>query len=1021
MISKEQYEANLTTKKTLEAAGISVPDPVLQVIAEYESQVKQGVTTPIYSTLLAESKYEVTPKQRACVEETVEELLSDEENAEDPGLLLGKIQCGKTQTFERIIALAFDKGFDIAIVLTKGTKALVKQTVSRLQDDFHTFKESNRLDRQSIVIEDIMDNRGGFNQDRLDRAKTIIVAKKETTNLDYLIKIFSGDKNEWMRSKKVLIVDDEADFASRNYRGVPKSVLKDEDGNLKGQENKIALAVVSRKIDTLRTLPHYCRYLQVTATPYCLFLQPDGQNLNLEDGDALPFRPRFSKIVPVHDKYVGGFEYFDLAHNEDSPFSHLYHPVTQKNIDVLGHQDKRYLKSGIASGNVIGLTYALLGYLMATAVRRVQERGKERYQSSAVFHVDITKKEHGWQKSLMNYMVSQIGDYFTSNKSDDERLNWFIKDIYEDFKLSSEKARTVGKQDKEGNTLEVIAVEYPSLDEIKDEVTKMFNGNEISIKVVNTDNDVPGMLDRETGQLRLDSGANIFIGGSILDRGITINNLLCFFYGRDPKGFQQDTVLQHARFYGARKLKDIAVTRLYTTDFIYHVMKRMNALDDQLREWIINGFSNPDPRMMFVGYDRNIRPCAPSKIRPSNTLSISAGKLFAPQGMMTGKQKEICETVTEIDRLITSAPDYENRDENGFFYMEMDLAMKILRLIQSTYRYDSENAERKGDMLELEAAFHYCSRMAGGRVLAVHRTKREMSRVRQNGAWVDMPADGRSDLVPSRARSRNVPVLMLLRQNGAKRMEQVGVDNNGKAILRNIGWNDTPFYWPVFLTQDDIESVLFAAGVKEQGETLVYSIDEILGDIDPDDVLVLRYKYNLTETFGEVGIDYDDVNKAPKEVRAVRDTTARKYLLSDLTGEIALSPEVKIEGNGWADVYSFNKGNFPFILKDYKYLLLHQGRGASAQAMLLELFPQEDWNVFPHQQVDQSGYLTDYLNDEVKLVAATDTIINRDRSEVEDKGYNVCQWVIEYPVKRVIKHICQQMAESTDENASLYE
>lgn len=49
--------------------------------------------------------------------ETVDALLADVENATDPGLLLGKIQCGKTDTFENIIGLAFDRGIDITIVL----------------------------------------------------------------------------------------------------------------------------------------------------------------------------------------------------------------------------------------------------------------------------------------------------------------------------------------------------------------------------------------------------------------------------------------------------------------------------------------------------------------------------------------------------------------------------------------------------------------------------------------------------------------------------------------------------------------------------------------------------------------------------------------------------------------------------------------------------------------------------------------------------------------------------------------
>ena len=73
--------------------------------------------------------------------ETVGELIARERTSKHPGMLLGKIQSGKTRAFLGIIALAFDKGFDMAVVLTKGTKTLGNQTVRRIANDFRTFRE----------------------------------------------------------------------------------------------------------------------------------------------------------------------------------------------------------------------------------------------------------------------------------------------------------------------------------------------------------------------------------------------------------------------------------------------------------------------------------------------------------------------------------------------------------------------------------------------------------------------------------------------------------------------------------------------------------------------------------------------------------------------------------------------------------------------------------------------------------------------------------------------------------------
>ena len=55
---------------------------------------------------------------------TVRRLLTVQTSAARPGMLLGKIQSGKTKTFLGAIALAFDNGTDIAVIMTKGTKAL---------------------------------------------------------------------------------------------------------------------------------------------------------------------------------------------------------------------------------------------------------------------------------------------------------------------------------------------------------------------------------------------------------------------------------------------------------------------------------------------------------------------------------------------------------------------------------------------------------------------------------------------------------------------------------------------------------------------------------------------------------------------------------------------------------------------------------------------------------------------------------------------------------------------------------
>lgn len=1010
MVTKKQYEEALIQKKGFEEYNIPIPPVLLGIIEEFESQLPSE--TPIYDKLVAENKFGVSDEKAACIQETVDELMSDVPNATDPGLLLGKIQCGKTDTFETIIGLAFDRGIDIAIVLTKGTKALVSQTITRMQDDYRFFKENDELDdNPTIIIEDIMNNRKGFNKARINSAKTVIVAKKEATNLKHLINIFNKDK--WMCDKKVLIVDDEADFASRNYRTTRQTIATDEDGSPKKQKTVYSMAKISEQIDELRNLPVFCRYLQVTATPYSLFLQPDGC-IDIVGGKAMPFRPRFTKLVPVHNNYIGGQQYFVDSKNPNSMFHHLYHSVSQKCIDVLGKKDARYLTSGIASGNILGLTQALLSYFIASAIRSIQSRREGgKYKSSAVFHVNIDKDNHEWQNELIETMLKQLNAYFTADVPDDLRLDAMIREIYNDMKVSNRKARTSGKINPDGS-VQLITATVPDLSLIKSEIRRFFVEGDINLKVVNSDNDMESLLNRENGQLRLESTINIFIGGSILDRGITIGNMLCFFYGRDPKKFQQDTVLQHARFYGSRPLEDMAVTRLFTTSNIYNALVRMNELDDQLRERFLNGLDKEDPRVTFVGYDKDIKPCAPSKIKPSKAMAITGQKIFVPKGMWTGSKKEISGTVKEIDDLITSTPGFDQRDENGFFEMTADRAIKILRKIQSTYRYDDkhDNKSQASDMNELISALHYCAEKAGRKVMALYRTDRNMKRIRENGGWVETPADGRTDLAPSRAMAIEKPVIMFFKENGKKEMEPTGeFEADGTAVMKNVGWNNTPFFWPEFLTQKSVDPVLFATDQKQPVELIPRDLAVLTEGYNDKEILKLTYddkRLSLIDHFGEVGTTYifdSEDEEVEFETRSIKKTTAPHYLEKDENGEFKLAEGIVPDKNDWAGVYSYNNGKFPFVLRPYKYMLLYTGQGRPKSAMLLELFPQEKWRVFAHRDANEKGVLCDFGGNDEKVIHMTDTLMNSNCEEKDIEHTNLCQWVIQYPVKKVLKYV----------------
>lgn len=967
--------------------------------AELENQLNDNY---FFQTLVNHYPYgEMPANKRQCIEQTVDLLMQDGENATEPGLLLGHIQCGKTDTFEKIIALSFDKGIDIVIVFTKGTNPLTMQTIKRMEKDYCYFKEKGNLNEKVISIYDIMrlKGRGLRSGEVTPNRKVVIVCKKEFRNLQHLISLFET-KSRFLIEKKVLIVDDEADFASRNYLTEKRAVNVNEEEIELDDILEASLAKISMSIDKLRNIPHYCRYLQVTATPYCLYLQPKGEvYLKNAQGDdvyshkAKSFRPRFTCEVPVHDGYIGGKHYFELSSDPESMYSNLFHQIDIKGLSILEDEKKKYLNRTLSSFNLKDVVHAIMAYFVATAIRRIQSRieGKS-YRSSAVIHIEISKDKHAWQSKLINAIINDIYKSIVENGIEgDRRLYLTFNYIYEDFCESNEKGR------KEG----LISVAMPSKDEILQEMLSFIgdDNKDYEVHIVNSDKDVTSLLN-DDGELELSNAANIFIGGNILDRGITIKNMLCFFYGRDPKKFQQDTVMQHARFYGARSKEDMAVTRLHTTDSIYRILSKMYFSDQAMRLRLlkIRNDSNVDNTdVPTICYDRSIKPCSSTKIKISDLQTINSQDRVLPVGMWIGTKKETTKTMEEIEYLIESAPSYNMRDEYGFFEMDKKRMVEIIHKIHSTYRYDEKksNLDRKEDMSNLLCALESCTLFSNDRVYVRVVKNRDVKRIRRNGAFIDSPEDGNTDVKYAREKAIDVPVVTLLHQLGKREKDEFGEE---------VGWSGAPFYWPVLMSQEYMTPSMYCfqqkRNVKKNKQRR--SMDEILQElnIDKSEVLHMTFGGDLVRVFGAEGAEYD-LEEAPLETRTIKKTTASRYLCMGEDKKYMINPDVEFFEEEFNGIYSHNRGQFPFVLIPYKYMVLTNMRDDTGDMIVLELFEPKDWDLLC-ELPNEEGKLIDPISKDI-LSYASDILQSKKMKEKEVFDDTICLWGISFRIKKVIK------------------
>lgn len=730
--------------KTLQSMEAPVPK---ELIDKYNLLKTK---TSVYDVLC--HKYNYSTELQTCINETVAQLNSTEANAKEPGLLLGKIQCGKTRAFIGVMGLAFDNGFDACVVLTKSDDGLVGQTKERLELEFAEFIGNNTTVGQSSIEVYKLDRALNLSEYTVDRNKNIFVVHKNTAKLGCLIDLIKSTK---LIEKRILIIDDEADFVSRAF------YKKDSETSV--GENALLIDELVNVAD--------CRYLQVTATPYALFLQPDHK-VKVSNGSVEPFRPRFTTLVPIHKNYKGGKHYFIKSQDSSSMYSYLRHDISDECLDFLlvRNKDQRVYGNASTTPKYKDLRNALMSYFVGSAIRQIQERetnNQENYATSFFMHIHTDKEEHEFEEFVVNSILKSWKDEIINQ--DTNNIECLFDFAYDDF-LASHDAGIAKRE---------LDIFMPDRNVVWNVFLEIFRSGKYMVKVINSTTSKDPNLIGKDGQLKLSSPLNIFIGGFKLDRGITIDHLIGFFYGRRPQTQQADTVLQHHRMYGNRSDYDMAVTRLHTTIGLYENMKWIDEMDHQLR---MNFIKDPNGKIDLVTIPTNpkagIRPTGNSRLSISDLDTFDSFKRLTTYGFQTDCATKIVPIIAEINNILSKYPHKEKEP----FLIDFDDAVSVIKLIRSTFIYNRPIDNNKGMEWNEDAMIAAIKKFlpADGKLLCYKVTNREMSRTRSNGNFIDAPEDGNTDPVIVKQYATNRPCLMLIGQKG----------ENDK------GWRGTPFYWP---------------------------------------------------------------------------------------------------------------------------------------------------------------------------------------------------------------------------------
>lgn len=441
------------------------------------------------------------------------------------GLMVGKIQSGKTGNLIGAAAHAFDKGFRLVILYLSDTYALYEQNMLRVKESFKTENNSIIFIDNSRQSNDLsMYEKSPSDIDfHLSKGRCFVVCTlKHNKRINTISEVFSKSK---ITKQKVMIIDDEGDDISQNTNKQKHKNINDD--TLFTPNNKAIVELMKKFDDYI--------YLSVTATPQAPLLIYKFENLS----------PNFCSLIYPGKGYIG----LNTFHSGD--MQHLVSPI----------DDFKKLTEE-SFGIPLSLKKALIYFLITGFLRKVSlSQSEPNFYHSFLIHVDkLIIKQNDIFSRFQTYINKVLLDFkiYKSRKTNEISI---IESIIDELVL--ENASRL--KDLESYSKTVLLVEALTILE------------EVKLVLLNGEQEVKNLK-------RTVSGRNFFIviGGDLLDRGLTIDGLTVSYFTRESKKSQADTLLQRARWYGY-KSDYINYCKLFTSQ---HIIDQFEAaLDHENTIW----------------------------------------------------------------------------------------------------------------------------------------------------------------------------------------------------------------------------------------------------------------------------------------------------------------------------------------------------------------------------------------------------------------------------------------------------
>lgn len=508
------------------------------------------------------------------------------------GMLLGDVQSGKTSNIAGIVTKAADSGYNYIVVLTSSNNELRSQTQKRIDEAFcgYSFNPDKSHQKYNVGVGKYKKT----DEDLEPSSATNLINDFKITYAESSITINSGSKVPtlfvmkksksilenfitWQRSKShnykksILLIDDECDYASVNY----KDMDRNEDNN-PTTINRLIREIISKDVF------YKSSYIAVTATPFAnLFI--DTQVDAVEDDNKKTslgkdiFPEDFIKLTISPSSYLGPADLFDECRYGEEKYPTYFkenynknHTENEKIIRLLPPVDSLEAFNDWQQDGAIpygrredgirllpsSLKYAVRIFFLSNAIHDLNKNNLKKHLSMLVNVATINTEHDSLDGYIYEYIYeikNDLKNYGLQNNKESSYIEKFKRDYEKEFGYLKHSWKKILKSMVESS-------------------------KKIKIRTVNglPDNEI------EFGEENKDSEPHrvIIIGGHKLSRGLTIEGLCITYLVRRPTA--ADTLLQLGRFFGYRNsLREYS--RVFLPEDAFESFQEITASLEDLR------------------------------------------------------------------------------------------------------------------------------------------------------------------------------------------------------------------------------------------------------------------------------------------------------------------------------------------------------------------------------------------------------------------------------------------------------